>query len=107
MCVCKSVKYKEVYTLYNQSISRSKTFGLEDSRLVGTPMDIGHKISKNDDSTQVNQTLYRSMIVKLQYVVHRRPDIALTIEILARFFTNPKENHMMVVKRILRCLRGI
>lgn len=30
------------------------TFGMEDSRLVSTPMFIGHKLPKNDDSTKVN-----------------------------------------------------
>ena len=39
-----------------------KTFGMEDSRPDSIPMAIGHKLSKNDDSTDVNQTLYRSMI---------------------------------------------
>ena len=68
-------------------------------------MVIGHKLSKNDDSTEVNQTLYRSMIDKLKYVVHSRPDIALSIEIFARFSTNPRENHLMVVKRIMRYLK--
>ena len=42
-----------------------KTFGMEDSKLVSTPMVTGHKLSKNDDSTNVNKTLYRSMIEKL------------------------------------------
>ena len=42
-----------------------KTFGLEDSKLVNTPMAIGHKPSKNGESTEVNQTLYRSIIGKL------------------------------------------
>ena len=83
-----------------------KTFGLEDSKSVSTPMVTGHKLSKNDESTEVNQTMYRSMIGKLQYVVHRRLDIALAIWIEARFSTNPRENHLMVVKRILRYLKG-
>ena len=42
-----------------------KTFGLEDSKLVSTPMVIGHKLSKNDDLAEVNQTLYMSIIGKL------------------------------------------
>ena len=75
-----------------------KTFGLEDSKPVSTPMVIGHKLSKNDDLAEVNQTLYRSMIGKLQYVVHSKPYIALSIGIVARFSANPKENHLMVVK---------
>ncbi len=69
-------------------------------------MVIGHKLSKNDESAEVNQTMYRSMIGKLQYVVHSRLDIALVIGIVARFSTNPRENHLMVVKRILRYLKG-
>ena len=80
-------------------------FGLEDSKLVSTPMVTGHKLPKNDDYVDVNQTLYRSMIGKLQYVVHRKPDITLSIGIVARFSTNPKENHLMVVKRIMRYLK--
>ena len=48
---------------------RLKFFGMEDSKLGITPMVTGHKISKNDDSTEVNQTLYKSMIGKLKYVV--------------------------------------
>ena len=38
---------------------------MEDSKAVGTPMTTGHKISRNDDSKEVDQTTYRSMIGKL------------------------------------------
>ena len=34
-----------------------KAFGLEDSKLVSTPMATRHKLSKNDESTEVNQTM--------------------------------------------------
>ena len=69
-------------------------------------MAIGHKLSKNDESDEVNQTMYRSMIGKLQYVVHSRLDIALAVGIVARFSANPKENHLLAVKRIMRYLKG-
>ena len=46
------------------------------------------------------------MIGKLQYVVHIRPNISLAIGIVAKFSINPKENHMMVVIRIMRYLNG-
>ena len=45
------------------------------------------------------------MIGKLQYVVHSRPNIALSFGIVARFSVNPKENHLMVVKRIMIYLK--
>ena len=69
-------------------------------------MTTGLKLSKNDESVEVNQTMYRSMIGKLQYVVHNRLDIALVVGIVARFSTNPRENHLMVVQRIMRYLKG-
>ena len=72
---------------------------MEDTKPVGTPMCTGLKLTKEDDSKEVDQTLYRSMIEKLQYVVHTRPDIALAVSIVARFSTKPRENHMMVVKK--------
>ena len=67
-----------------------KKFGLEDSKPISTPMATGHKLSKNDESAEVNQTMYRSMIGKLQYVVHSRPNITLVVGIVARFSTNPR-----------------
>ena len=42
-----------------------KTFGLEDSKPISTPMVTRHKLSKNDYSAEVNQTLYKAMIGKL------------------------------------------
>ena len=37
----------------------------------------------------------------------RRPNIALSVGIVARFFANPRENHLMAMKRIMRYLKGI
>jgi hypothetical protein len=68
-------------------------------------MVTGHKLTKTNDSAKVNQTLYRYMIGNLQYVVHSRSNIALIVGIFAIFFANPKENHLMVVKRIMKCLK--
>ena len=83
-----------------------KMFKLEDSKPVSTPMATRHKLSKNDESAKVNQIMYRSMIGRLQYVVHSRPDITLAVGIVARFSTNPRENDLMAVRRIMRYLKG-
>ena len=58
---------------------------MEDSKPVGNPMCTRLKLTKDDDSKEVDQTLYRSMIGKLKYVVHTRFDIALLDGIMARF----------------------
>ena len=38
--------------------------------------------------------------------MHSRPDIALVVGIVARFSTNPRENHLMAIKTIMRYLKG-
>ena len=43
-----------------------KTFGLEDSKLVSTPMVKRHKLSKNDNFAKVNQTLYLGLVRNIQ-----------------------------------------
>jgi hypothetical protein len=72
ICITQSKHVKEIL----------KIFGMEYSILVSIPMVTRHKLSKNDDSAEVNQILYRCMIGKLQYVVHSRPGIALVVGIL-------------------------
>lgn len=83
-----------------------KTFGMEDSKPVGTPMVTDCKLSKEDESVVVNEKDYRSMIGKLHYVVHNRPDIAHAVGITAQFQQSPRESHLVAVKRILRYLKG-
>ena len=55
-----------IYITHSKYIRETlKVFGMEDSKPVGTPMSHIHKLSKDDDSKEVNQTTYRSIIGKL------------------------------------------
>lgn len=83
-----------------------KTFGMEDNKPAGTPMMTGCKLSKEDDSTLVNEKEYQSMICKLHYVVHNRPDITHAVGIAAHFQKSPRESHLVAVKQIFRYLKG-
>ena len=78
---------------------------MEDAKPVGTPMATRSKLTKEDETTEVNQTLYRFMIGKLMYVVHSRPGIAHVVGIVARYSANPRESHMIATKIILRYLK--
>src|SRR5271156_2092708 len=66
-----------------------KTFQMDDCKPICTPMITGRKLSKDDDSTVVDKTLYKSMIGKLIYLTHSRPDISNAIGIVGRFQLNP------------------
>lgn len=49
------IKLSKVSTLLNQNIKEIlKCFGMANSRPIRTPMALGHKLSKNDDSIDVN-----------------------------------------------------
>ncbi|GKB34353.1 hypothetical protein Tco_0879295 [Tanacetum coccineum] len=50
----------------------------------------------------VNETQYRGMIGSLMYLTTSRPDIQFLTCLCARYQANPKESHLIVVKRIFR-----
>src|SRR5689334_4036926 len=52
----------------------------------------------------IDQKVYRSMIGSMLYLCASRLDIMLSIYMCARFQSDPKECHLVAVKRILRYL---
>jgi hypothetical protein len=67
-----------------------KRFQMEDSKPVGTPMVIGYKLRKDDDSPESDQSSYRSMIGSLLYITASRPDIMHAIGMVGRYQVAPK-----------------
>jgi hypothetical protein len=51
-------------------------------------------------------TLYRQIIGSLMYLIHTRLDICYAVNALSQFMCDPKHIHMVVVKHILRYVRG-
>jgi hypothetical protein len=83
-----------------------KKFGMEDCKPVSTPMVIGCKLRKDDESKEEDQRLYRSMIGNLLYVTTSRPDVMQVVGQVAIFQAAPKETHVLAVKRIFKYLKG-
>ena len=83
-----------------------KKFGMEDFKPISTLMTIGCKLRKDDESKEVDQKLYRSMIGRLLYVTTSRLDVMQAIILVARFQANPKEANVLEIKRIFRYLKG-
>ena len=81
-------------------------FQMHDCKPVSTPMVTGCKLSKEEDSPKVDQTLYRLMIGSLLYLTALRPDILQSVCLVARYQADLREAHIMAVKRILRYLKG-
>ncbi|GJZ83340.1 retrovirus-related pol polyprotein from transposon TNT 1-94 [Tanacetum coccineum] len=73
---------------------------------VKTPMVPPNNLGPDLAGKSVNDTSYRGMIGSLMYLTATRPDIQFSIVLCARYQSNPKESHLIAVKRILRYLKG-
>jgi hypothetical protein len=89
-------------TKYIQNIL--KKFGMKDAKPAKTPMGTDTHLDLNAGGKSVYQKAYRSMIGSLLYLYASRPDIMLSVSIHARFQSDPKDCHLVAVKRILRDL---
>ena len=83
-----------------------KRFQMEYYKTISTPMVIGCKLSKDDDSPDVDQSSYRSMIGILLYITTSHPDIMHVVGMVGRYQAAPKQSHLVVVTRICKYLKG-
>jgi hypothetical protein len=89
-------------TKYTQDLL--KRFGMKDAKPAKTPMGTDRHLDLDKGGKSVDQKAYRSMIVSLLYICASRQDIMLSVCMCARFQSDPKESHLVAVKRILRYL---
>ena len=82
-------------------------FKMNDCTTYATPLPVNHGLGPDTESDKhVDPTEYRAMIGSLMYLTASRPDIMFAVCLCARFQADPKESHMIAVKRILRYLKG-
>ena len=79
---------------------------MEESKHVSTPMVTSCKLSKDDDSLEVDHTMSRSMIGIMLYVTSARLYVMQVVGLVVRFQSPPKETHLTIVKIILKYLKG-
>ena len=82
-----------------------KRFGLESTSFVRTPMSPNVKLTVDLLGRSVDSSLYRSMKCSLLYLAASRPDISYSIGVCARYQANPKEFHMIALKRIIKYVK--
>jgi hypothetical protein len=89
-------------TKYTQDLI--KRFGMKDDKPAKTPMGTNRHLDHNKGGKSVDQKAYRLMIGSLLYLCASRSDIMLSVCMCPRFQSDPKECHLVAVKRILRYL---
>jgi hypothetical protein len=81
-----------------------KRFGMKEAKPAKTPIGtVGH-LDLGKGGKFVNQKAYQSTIGSLLSLCASRPDILLSVCMCARFQSDPKECHLVAIKRILRYL---
>ncbi|GKC04033.1 retrovirus-related pol polyprotein from transposon TNT 1-94, partial [Tanacetum coccineum] len=83
-----------------------KKYKISDSALVKTPMVPPNNLGPKLASKSVNETSYRGMIGSLMYLTTTRPYIQFSKVLCVRYQSNPKESHLIAMKRILMYLKG-
>jgi hypothetical protein len=64
------------------------------------------KLNNQSEEASVDKTLYRSIVGSLRYLVNTCPDIGFAGGYVSKFLEDPREDHMGVVKHIMRYLAG-
>ncbi|GJZ90573.1 putative ribonuclease H-like domain-containing protein, partial [Tanacetum coccineum] len=83
-----------------------KKFDFATVKTASTPMETNKALLKDEEATDVDVHLYRSMIGSLMYLTASRPDIMFAVCAYARFQVTPKTSHLHAMKRIFRYLKG-
>ena len=79
-----------------------KKFGLVSVSSVRTPMSPNVKLTVDLLGKSVDSSPYRSMIGSLLYLTASRSDINYSVGMCTRYQANPKESHMIALKRIIK-----
>lgn len=58
-----------------------------------TPLPLHHKLSATDSPLYPNPTLYRSLVGKLNFLTHTRPDLSYSVQALSQHMQSPAVAH--------------
>ena len=82
-----------------------KKFGLKSASSIRTPMSPNVKLIIDLLGKSVDSSLHRSMISSLLYLTTSKSDISYSMGVCARYQANPKESHMIALKRIIKYVK--
>nr|GEV95868.1 hypothetical protein [Tanacetum cinerariifolium] len=83
-----------------------KKFDFLSVKTASTLIETRKPLVKDEEATDVDVHLYRSMIGSLMYLTASRPDIMFAVCACSRFQVTSKTSHLQAIKRIFRYLKG-
>lgn len=79
--------------------------GMLGCKASNTPIEAVKCGSSEDESPPTDKDRYQSLVGKLIYLAHTRPDIGFAISMASRHMSNPNDTHMKAMRRILQYLK--
>ncbi|GJS68005.1 putative ribonuclease H-like domain-containing protein [Tanacetum coccineum] len=83
-----------------------KKFDFVNVKTASTPIKTQKPLVNDEEASDVDVYLYRSMIGSLMYLTASRPNIMFAVYVCSRFQVTPKTSYLSVIKRIFRYLKG-
>nr|GEV98207.1 retrovirus-related Pol polyprotein from transposon TNT 1-94 [Tanacetum cinerariifolium] len=83
-----------------------KKFRMDSCDSVDTPIVDRLKLDKDPFGIPVDQTLFRSMVGSLMYLIANRPDLVFVVCMCARYQASPTKKHLEALKRVFWYLKG-
>ncbi|XP_058732675.1 uncharacterized mitochondrial protein AtMg00810-like [Vicia villosa] len=80
--------------------------GLLASKPASTPIEPGLNLDDKDEALLPDPSLFRSIIGKLLYLTHSRPDIMFSVCRSSQYLAKPTSTHLQAAHRIVRYLKN-
>lgn len=87
-------------------VDTMEKFNMTRCKTVCTPMNLDEKLQFEDGIGAADGNVFKSLIGRLIYLTHSRPDISFSVGVLSRFMHKPSKHHLGAAKRVLRYLAG-
>jgi hypothetical protein len=104
------VRDRQMHTLCLTQVKYAKTIlektGMSECKTKSTPMQVNTRLSKYGKDTMADSGVYAEVVGMLLYLsTCTRPDLAFSVGMLARFMSQPRQEHWTQVKGVLQYLR--
>ncbi|KAM3298360.1 hypothetical protein ACQJBY_040029 [Aegilops geniculata] len=80
--------------------------GMSSCHSASTPVDTSPKLAAAAGPPVADPSEYRSLAGALQYLTFTRPDIAYAVQQICLHMHDPRDQHLSLVKRVLRYIKG-
>ena len=80
--------------------------GISDQSIVATPLPLNCKVLVDEGIPISDPSIYRTLIGKLNFLIHTRPDLSFTVQTLSQFMQCPRDTHFHALQHTLKYVKN-